>query len=88
MSSPARHLVIEVEWPPGENGPVREMFGPWGVTDDDSHLADINRFVRELTIRAGPPPSSVKMWACVSPADWQAGETHPRKSPQAAAEAP
>lgn len=65
---------MDVEWSPGSGGPTREMFGPWKVLDDDSHLEEIAGFVREVSGRPGPPPRSVSLILVTDPATWLAGE--------------
>ena len=69
-----RFLVVHVEWDDG--GEARqEIYGPWAVAEDDSHLAAITEFVKGWPDRAGVLPGTVTLWACTDPAAWLAGET-------------
>jgi len=71
--SPPRHLVLDVEWPPGDGGAHREVFGPWAEAEDESHLEEILRLVRALNTRPGPHPRAVTMILLTDPAEWLAG---------------
>lgn len=73
MASAGGFLVVSVEWDDG--GETREeIYGPWAVADDDSHLVSITGFVKGWPERAGFLPRTVTLTLCVDPAAWLAGD--------------
>lgn len=82
MTGPAGgYLVVDVEWPAEVECPDdadrrtrREMFGPWAVQPDGSHLDEITALVRSLGSRPGSVPRTVTLAHCTDPAAWLAGE--------------
>ena len=68
-------LVVHVEWDEPDGTARQEIYGPWAVADDDSHLAAVSEFVRAWPERSGVQPETVTLVMCVDPAAWLAGET-------------
>lgn len=61
-----RPLVVEIEWTQDGEG-RREIYGPWTPAEDDSHLADIKRFVIGWQDRTGTTPERVTLSLCLDP---------------------
>ena len=67
-----RPLVLRFEWL--DKGAVRdEVYGPFEVAEDDSHLTAITGFVKGWQGRTGITPASVTLALCVNPEEWLAG---------------
>jgi hypothetical protein len=66
-----RQIVLHFWWQEGSTA-RQETYGPWAVTEDESHLQRIVSFTRDWHRVTGREASSVTMALVQDPAAWLA----------------
>jgi hypothetical protein len=61
-------LVLHLKWTDADGTQRQEMFGPWTVAEDDSHLEHVTAFMGEW--RSLVTPEDAVMVALVDPDEW------------------